>query len=67
MQIIIKAGVVMGAASFTTGFISTPRKWVGLGSVSETDILAECLWLERHGCQEEADTLLERWTCLQRH
>lgn len=58
MQIVIQQGVVVGVASFTTGFVSrkdTTR------FTSEKDVLARALWLERHGRCEEADKLLDRW------
>ena len=59
MDIIVQCGVVVGAFSFTTGFV--PRKCTTLRT-SENDVLARALWLERHGRQDEADTLISRWS-----
>ena len=59
MDIIISSGVVVGAFSFTTGFV--PRKCTTLRT-SENDVLARALWLERHSRQDEADKLIDRWS-----
>lgn len=58
MDIIIARGRVLGVVSFTTGFIPcrvTPKR------LSESDVLARALWLERHEQPEEADRLLDQW------
>ncbi len=59
MDIIITSGVVVGAFSFTTGFV--PRKCT-TSRMSEKDVLARALWLERHGRQDEAENLIDRWS-----
>lgn len=58
MDIIITSGVVIGAFSFTTGFVSrkdTTRP------TSEKDVWAQALWLNRHGQCDEAEELIDRW------
>ena len=58
MDIIISSGVVVGAFSFTTGFVSrkdTTRR------MSEKDVLARALWLNSHGQCDEAEELIDRW------
>lgn len=47
----------IGIHSFTTGFISSPE----LTPRTESDILAKALWLERHGREDEAELLLDRY------
>ena len=59
MDIIISSGVVVGAFSFTTGFV--PRKCT-TSRMSENDVLARALWLERHGRHDEAEMLISRWS-----
>jgi hypothetical protein len=58
MQIIIEQGVVVGVASFTTGFV--PRQCT-TRPPSEKDVWARALWLDRHGQGEEAEKLLDQW------
>lgn len=58
MQIIISNGSVVGAASFTTGFVPhkrTPRK------MSEDDVLAMAMWLTNHSRPDEGEILIEQW------
>ena len=57
MQIVMIQGAVVGILSFTTGFVPrkcTPRR------MSDNDVQATCLWFERHGRNEDAETLLNR-------
>lgn len=58
MQIIMENGAVVGVFSFTTGFVRrkcTPHR------MTETDVLAMALWLERHNRPEEGEVLIEQW------
>ena len=59
MEIIISNGKVVGVASFTDGFVPlkrTPRR------MSENDILATAMWLEKHDRQDEGLTLIDQWS-----
>jgi hypothetical protein len=58
MQIIIQNGVVVGAVSFTTGFVA--RKTT-LRKMSEDDILAMAMWLANHGRSDEGEQLIDQW------
>lgn len=58
MQIVISNGLVVGAVSFTTGFVPLKRT---LRKMSECDVLAMAMWLENHGRQDEGLTLIDRW------
>lgn len=51
-------GKVIGIASWTEGFIPgcKPRK-----ALTENDVLAFAVFLERRGLQDQADELLERY------
>jgi hypothetical protein len=58
MEIIFSYGAVVGAFSFTTGFVShtfTTRP------MKEDDVMATALWLEKHGHRDEGELLLDRW------
>ena len=58
MQIVLSNGVVAGVFSFTTGFVS---RTCTMRRMSENDVQAYCLWLERHDQPEEAVNVLDRW------
>jgi hypothetical protein len=47
----------LGVFSWTDGF--KPARLPQ--SVSETDVLSRCMWLERHGRDDEADLLLQQY------
>ena len=52
----------LGVFSFTTGFIASPKR----EPRTEDEILAEALWLERHGRDDEALRLLDRYCASKR-
>lgn len=58
MQIIMERGVVVGVASFTTGFVSRKD---ATRRTREKDVWARALWLDRHGQRDEAEKLIDRW------
>ena len=58
MQIVMIQGAVVGIVSFTTGFV--PRQCTAR-RMSEDDVQAQALWLERHGRNDDAEMLIERW------
>lgn len=57
-QIVLQNGRVAGTLSWTVGFVELsppPMKW------TDTDVLARCIYLEKHGRQQEALELLDRY------
>lgn len=58
MQVVLRGGIVVGAQSFTTGFVSLRY---GKKRMTEEDLLAHGQWLENHGRADEIDDLLEQW------
>jgi hypothetical protein len=55
-QYVTSRNGVIGVFSFTMGFTASPRPALK----TDDDYLAQALWLERHGRQDEAFELLDR-------
>ena len=57
-DIVIANGVIVGVHSWTEGFraLKCPKK-----ALTEDDVLAVALWLEKRGMQDEALALIERF------